>query len=275
MYNIHTFKNRFFIFCGLNVIESYDHTLIIVNRLKKIFANYDVEWVFKVSWDKANRTSQDSYRGVGMTAGLDILRRIKEDTGVRIITDIHESWQARSVASVADVIQIPAFLCRQTDLLVAAAETGKIIHLKKGQFCTAEQMHEAKKKIFLAGNRNVILCERGNSWGYGDLVVDPRNLIWLRSPNNLVSMDITHCLQKPGGRTSSGGEHQREMIHWMGKMAIALGVDGLFLEVHDDPTIAPCDRSTQIHIGDLENLLEFIGIPRINIDYLADTLSKF
>jgi len=266
MYNIHTFKNKFFIFCGLNVIESYDHTLTVVNRLKRIFENYDVEWVFKVSWDKANRTSQNSYRGVGMTAGLDILRRIKEDTGVSIITDIHEPWQAQSVAVIADVIQIPAFLCRQTDLLVAAAETGKVIHLKKGQFCTAEQMHEAKKKIFLAGNRNVIICERGNSWGYGDLVVDPRNLIWLRSPNNLVSMDITHCLQKPGGKTSSDGEHQGEMIHWMGKMAIALGVDGLFLEVHNNPPMAPCDRSTQVHLDELEKLLDFLEIPQVRIE---------
>ena len=266
MYNIHTFKNRFFIFCGPNVIESYEHTLFMANRLKRIFENYDVEWVFKVSWDKANRTSQSSYRGVGMTAGLDILRRVKEETGVSIITDIHEPWQAQPVSEIADVIQIPAFLCRQTDLLVAAAKTGRVIHLKKGQFCTARQMHEAKDKIFIAGNRNVILCERGNSWGYGDLVVDPRNLIWLKSVNNLVSMDITHCLQKPGGVTSSEGEYQEEMSMWMGKMAMALGVDGLFMEVHDDPSRALCDRSTQIHLDHLEGILDFLGVPQVRID---------
>ena len=266
MINIHAFNRKFFIFCGINVIESYEHTLFMANRLKNIFQNYDVVWVFKVSWDKANRTSHTSYRGVDMTTGLDILRRVKEKTGVLIATDIHEPWQAQPVSEVADVIQIPAFLCRQTDLLVAAAKTCRVIHIKKGQFCTAQQMHEAKDKIFIAGNRNVILCERGNSWGYGDLIVDPRNLIWLKSVNNLVSMDITHCLQKPGGRTSDISDNQGEMSSWMGKMAIALGVDGLFMEVHDNPDLALCDRSTQIHLDRLENLLCFLRIPLIRID---------
>ena len=272
--------NKFFIICGPNVIESEEHTFNIARKLKNIFSNYDVSFIFKVSFDKANRSSLNSYRGPGFTEGLRILKKIKEELNIPIITDIHESWQAKPVGEIVDIIQIPAFLCRQTDLLKAAAETGKIIHVKKGQFCSAEQMHKCKEKIIAFGNTNVILCERGNSFGYQDLVVDPRNLIWLKSDTNKVSMDITHCLQKPSqkdkdGTIKSGG--YRELIPYMGKMAIALGVDGIFLEVHDNPDKALCDAPTQWPIDKLEWLLEYLQIKKINqynIKYVSSTINN-
>jgi 2-dehydro-3-deoxyphosphooctonate aldolase (KDO 8-P synthase) len=261
------FNNKFFIMCGPNVIESEEHTLYMAKELKRIFEKYDVEFIFKVSFDKANRSSLNSYRGLGFEEGLRILKKVKEEVGVKIITDIHESYQAEHVSHVVDIIQIPAFLCRQTDLLKAAAETGKIIHVKKGQMCSAEQMHKCKEKIIEFGNHNVILCERGNSFGYQDLIVDPRNLIWLKSNSNLVSMDITHCLQQPSqkmsdGTIKSGG--YRDLIPAMGKMAIALGVDGIFMEVHNEPDNALCDGPTQWYLDKLEWLLDEFKIKKIN-----------
>jgi 2-dehydro-3-deoxyphosphooctonate aldolase (KDO 8-P synthase) len=258
-------QKQFLIMCGPNVIESEEHTISMAKKLKSTFDKYNVRFVFKTSFDKANRSSLNSYRGLGFENGLCILKKVKEEVGVEIITDIHESWQAKPVAEVADIIQIPAFLCRQTDLLKAAAETGKIIHVKKGQMCSAEQMHKCKEKIIEFGNNQVILCERGNSFGYQDLVVDPRNLIWLKSDTNLVSMDITHCLQQPSqkmsdGTVKSGG--YRDLIPYMGKMAISLGVDALFMEVHDDVDNALCDGPTQWPYEKLEWLLGFLEIPK-------------
>jgi 2-dehydro-3-deoxyphosphooctonate aldolase (KDO 8-P synthase) len=256
-------NNKFFIICGPNVIESEEHTFNMAKSLKEVFSNYDVDFIFKTSFDKANRSSLNSYRGLGFEEGLKILKRVKDELNLRIITDIHESWQANPVSEVADILQIPAFLCRQTDLLKAAAETGKIIHVKKGQMCSAEQMHKCKEKLIRFGNPNVILCERGNSFGYQDMVVDPRNLIWLKSDTNLVSMDITHCLQQPSqkmtdGTIKSGG--YRDLIPYMGKMAICLGVDGIFLETHDNPDSALCDGPTQWPLNKLEWLLDFLKI---------------
>jgi len=248
---------------GPNVIESEEHVMNMAGKLKKIFENYDVDFIFKVSFDKANRSSLDSYRGVGFEEGLRILKKVKDELNIKIITDIHESWQAEPVGKVVDVIQIPAFLCRQTDLLKAAAKTGKIIHVKKGQMCSAEQMHKCKEKIIAFGNPNVILCERGNSFGYQDLVVDPRNLIWLKSDTNLVSMDITHCLQQPSQKHADGivkcGGY-RELIPYMGKMAISLEVDGIFMEVHDRPNESKCDAPTQWPLDKLVWLLDFLNI---------------
>ena len=261
--NFDILKNKFFIMLGPNVIESEDHTFKMAKKIKEIMTNYDVTFIFKTSFDKANRSSFNSYRGLGFEKGLNILKKIKNELNIPIITDIHESWQAKPVGEVVDIIQIPAFLCRQTDLLKAAADTGKIIHVKKGQMCSAEQMHKCKEKLIQFGNSNVILCERGNSFGYQDLVVDPRNLIWLKSNTNLVSMDITHCLQKPAqkkddGTVCAGG--LREMIPYMGKMAIALGVNGIFLEVHDNPDKAKCDGPTQWPLDKLNWLLNFLYI---------------
>ena len=266
MINYDNLKNNFFIIAGPNVIESEEHVLFMAKSLKEIFSKYNIQFIFKTSFDKANRSDGNSYRGVGMDEGLRILKRVKDEVGVPVITDIHDASQASIVAKVVDIIQIPAFLCRQTDLLKAAAETGKIIHVKKGQFCSAEQMHKAKEKIISFGNSQVILCERGNSFGYQDLVVDPRNLVWLKSDTNLVSMDITHCLQQPSqvqadGTVKSGG--LRELIPWMGKMALSFGTNGIFLEVHDRPDDSLCDAPTQWYLDKLPWLLDFIGTPKI------------
>lgn len=259
-------KNKKFICAGPNVIESEDQIMFMAKKLKEIFSKYNVIFIFKTSFDKANRTSSSSYRGLGLKEGLRILKKVKDEVQVPIITDIHESCQAKEVGKIVDIIQIPAFLCRQTDLLQAAAETGKIIQIKKGQFCSAQVMHKSKEKIIEFGNKQVILCERGNSFGYQDLIVDPRNLIWLKSNTNLVSMDITHCLQVPSqkkkdGTICAGG--YRDLIPFMGKMAIALDVDGLFIEVHHDPDQSLCDAPTQWDINKLEELLEFIGIEKL------------
>ena len=256
---------NYLLMCGPNVIESEEHTLYMAKQIKEIVSEYNVDFYFKTSFDKANRSSLNSYRGLGFEEGLRILKRVKNEIGVKIITDIHESWQAKPISEVADIIQIPAFLCRQTDLLKAAAETGKIIHVKKGQMCSAEQMHKCKEKIISFGNPNVILCERGNSFGYQDLIVDPRNLIWLKSNTNKVTMDITHCLQQPSQKTSDGivkcGGY-RELIPYMGKMALSLDIDGLFMEVHDNPDKALCDGPTQWPLQKLEWLLEFLNIEK-------------
>ena len=256
-------KEKFFIIAGPNVIESETHVMNMAKELKEIFSNYDVNFIFKTSFDKANRTSLSSYRGLGFEEGLRILQKVKDTYNIPIITDIHESWQAEPVGKVVDIIQIPAFLCRQTDLLKAAAETGKIIHVKKGQFCSADVMHKTKEKLIQFGNPKVILCERGNSFGYQDLIVDPRNLIWLKSDSNLVSMDITHCLQQPAqkhadGTIKAGG--LREMIPYMGKLAVSLGVDGIFMEVHDRPNESKCDAPTQWPLDKLEWLLDTLDI---------------
>ena len=262
--NYDALKSNKFIFCGPNVIESEEHTMNMAVALKDIFSRYDILFIFKTSFDKANRSSLNSYRGLGIDEGLRILKRVKDELNIPIITDVHDISQVDKVAEIVDVIQIPAFLCRQTDLLEAVAKTNKIIHVKKGQFCSAEQMHKCKEKIIAFGNKQVILCERGNSFGYQDLVVDPRNLIWLKSETNLVSMDITHCLQQPSQKTSDGTVQcggYRELIPYMGKMAICLGVNGLFMEVHDNPDKALCDGPTQWYLHKLEELLDFVGIP--------------
>ena len=259
-------KNEFFIMAGPNVIESEEHVMHMAREMKKIMDKYNVLYIFKTSFDKANRSSVTSYRGLGIHKGLQILERVKEEVGLPIITDVHESWQVPVVSHVADVIQIPAFLCRQTDLLKEAAQTGLVIHVKKGQFCSAAVMHKCKEKLIEYGNPNVIICERGNMYGYQDMIVDPRNLIWLRSDTNLVSMDITHCLQQPAqvmadGTVQAGG--LRDMIPYMGKVAIALGVNGIFMEVHDKPDESKCDAPTQWPLDRLYWLLNILGIPAI------------
>lgn len=258
-------KDKFFVMAGPNVIESDEHVMSMAQALKRTFSIFDVHFIFKVSWDKANRTSLNSYRGVGFQEGCRILAAVKHRFQIPLVTDIHEPWQAKIIGRIVDVIQIPAFLCRQTDLLKAAAETGKIIHIKKGQMCSAAAMHKAKEKLIAFGNPNVILCERGNTFGYQDLVVDPRNLIWLKSDTNLVSMDITHCLQAPAQKLPDGtvkaGGH-RELIPYMGKMAVAMGVNGIFMEVHDRPDESLCDAPTQWYLDRLPELLDDIGIDR-------------
>lgn len=263
-------KKRKFIMAGPNVIESCEHTMKMAKCLKDIFSKYDINFIFKTSFDKANRSSLNSYRGLGFEESLKILKMVKDELNIPIVTDIHELGQAKLVGEIVDIIQIPAFLCRQTDLLKAAAETGKIIQVKKGQFCSAEQMHKCKEKIMAFGNNKVILCERGNSFGYHDLVVDPRNLIWLKSDTNLVSMDITHCLQLPSQKMADGTIQcggYRELIPYMGKMALSLGVNGIFMEVHDEPDKALCDGPTQWPLDKLEWILDFLEIKKIGNIY--------
>lgn len=260
-------KSKFFIMAGPNVIESEEHCFYMAKQLKAIFSKYDCVFIFKVSFDKANRSSINSYRGLGVEEGLRILKKIKHELKIPIITDIHEPKQAKMVSDIVDIIQIPAFLCRQTDLLEEAAKTGKIIHIKKGQCFSADVMHKCKEKVISFGNPNVILCERGSMFGYQDLIVDPRNLYWLKSESNLVSMDITHCLQQPAqkmidGTIKAGG--LRELIPLMGKMAIALDVNGIFMEVHNEPDKSKCDAPTQWYLEKLDWLLEYLKIKKIN-----------
>ena len=262
-----TLKNNFFLICGPNVIESREHVFKMCRSIKSILEPLNIPFVFKVSFDKANRTSLSSYRGIALEAASEIFRDLKQELGVYIITDIHEAYQIELIKDYVDIIQIPAFLCRQTDLLIAAGNSQKIIHIKKGQSCGAETMHHCVKKILSTGNNRILLCERGNMFGYNDLVVDPRNLIRLQSPDNLVTMDITHCLQKPGGlnvngTVCSGGE--RYLIPHMGKMAVTLGVNGIFMEVHDNPDKSFCDSPTQFPLNKLGDFIkELINIRNV------------
>lgn len=250
----------FFLMAGPNVIESEEKTLDLAHRIKEITDRLGLELYFKSSFDKANRTSASSYRGVGLEEGVRILGRVKKEVGVKIITDIHEASQAAPVAEVADIIQIPAFLCRQTDLLLAAGQTGRTIQIKKGQFCGSEVMTKSAEKIYSTGNKSVIVCERGSMYGYSDLIVDARNLVAMRESGALVSCDITHSLQQPGrslgsdGRVASGG--LRSMIPTIGRLAVAVGVDAIFMEVHDRPDESPCDAPTQWPLDKLEPFLE-------------------
>ncbi|GAB4814236.1 hypothetical protein N2152v2_001282 [Parachlorella kessleri] len=257
----------FFLMAGPNVIQSEEHCMKMCRLIKSVTDSLGLKLVFKSSFDKANRTSATSFRGPGMEEGLRVLKKVKETYGVPIITDIHESWQAEKVAEVADILQIPAFLCRQTDLLVAAAKTGKIIHIKKGQFCASSVMRNSAEKCRAAGNPNVMVCERGSMFGYSDLVVDPRNLVFMRDAGCPVTADITHSLQQPAGRALEGGAVAsgglRDMIPAISRMAVAVGVDGLFMEVHDNPDSSPVDGPTQWPLRHLRRLLvELLAIAK-------------
>ena len=250
----------FFLMAGPNVIQSREHVLRMADAIQTVAARLGIEYIFKASFDKANRTSLSSCRGPGLVRGLEILADVKRQLGIPVVTDIHEPGQASTVAEVVDILQIPAFLCRQSDLIEAAARTGRVIHLKKGQWCDASVMDAAAHKSRIAGNDQVIVCERGTAFGYGDLVLDPRNLVWLRRAGGLVSADVTHSLQLPGGRIdrpsgarSAGG--LRELIPTVARAAVAAGLDGVFMEVHDDPCSSPCDAPTQWPLRHLEPLL--------------------
>ncbi|GAB4860939.1 hypothetical protein Ancab_036100 [Ancistrocladus abbreviatus] len=257
----------FFLLAGPNVIESEEHIMRMAKHIKAITSKVELPLVFKSSFDKANRTSSKSFRGPGMDEGLKILEKVKVAYDIPIVTDVHETSQCEPVGRVADVLQIPAFLCRQTDLLVAAAKTGKIIHIKKGQFCAPTVMVNSAEKVRQAGNQNVMVCERGTMFGYNDLIVDPRNLEWMREANCPIVADITHSLQQPAGRKLEGGGVAsggfRELIPCIARTAVAVGVDGIFMEVHDDPLNAPCDGPTQWPLRNLEELLvELVAISR-------------
>ncbi|KAE8916104.1 hypothetical protein PF005_g6266 [Phytophthora fragariae] len=256
----------FFLIAGPCVLESEQVVMAIADRLAHIQKNLQIPVVFKASFDKANRQDLKSYRGPGLERGLEMLRQVKETTGLPVLTDVHETHQVASVAEVADIIQIPAFLSRQTDLLVAAANSGRLVNLKKGQMLSAETMLLAAKKLAMTQrDTDFILTERGSMFGYGDLVVDARNLPKLRRSYGLVVQDVTHSIQRPSGAhagaTTSGGD--REFIPTIARMAAAVGVDGFFFETHLDPSKALCDAATMLPIDELEPLLvELIAISK-------------
>jgi 2-dehydro-3-deoxyphosphooctonate aldolase (KDO 8-P synthase) len=242
---------------GPCVIESEELTLSIARRLKEIVSGLSVQLVFKASFDKANRTSGSAFRGAGIEAGLKVLARVKEATGLPVTTDIHESHQAGPVAEVCELLQIPAFLARQTDLLVAAAQTGRAVNVKKGQFMAPWDMRSVLAKLNAAGCPNVLLCERGTFFGYGRLVNDMRALPQMQALGAPVVFDATHSVQEPGGLgTATGGN--RAMVEPVARAATAIGVDGLFFEVHPDPDNAPSDGPNMLRLDDFAAVLQRI-----------------
>jgi 2-dehydro-3-deoxyphosphooctonate aldolase (KDO 8-P synthase) len=240
---------------GPCALESRDHALEMASALKEITAKVGISFVFKTSFDKANRTSAKSNRGIGLDDALPIFAEIRQSLGVPILTDVHESEQCARAAVVVDVLQIPAFLCRQTDLLVAAAATGRAINVKKGQFLAPWDMANVVTKITGAGNSNVLVTERGASFGYNTLVSDLRALpILARTTGAPVIFDATHSVQQPGGKgTSSGGE--REFVPVLARAAVAVGVAGIFIETHQDPDKAPSDGPNMLPLKEMEGLL--------------------
>lgn len=246
--------NKLLVIAGPCVIESEENTLLIAERLARIANDLDLDFYFKASFDKANRTSIDSYRGPGLEKGLKILNKVKENFGLKIATDIHEPWQADLVSKVADIIQIPAFLCRQTDLLVAAGKTGKLVNIKKAQFLAPWDMQNVVKKVESTGNHNIMLCERGTSFGYNTLIVDMTSFIEMKKFGYPVVMDATHSVQKPGGIGNATGGN-REYVEPLAKAAIAAGADALFFEVHPDPDNALSDGPNMVRLDVFEGLL--------------------
>lgn len=249
--------SKFTLIAGPCVIESEENVMLIAEQVKKITERLDLDYYFKASFDKANRTSISSYRGPGIDEGLKILKKVKENYGLKICTDIHEPWQADKVAMVADIIQIPAFLCRQTDLLVAAGKTGKIINVKKAQFLAPWDMGNVVKKIEDSGNHNIMLCERGTCFGYNTLVVDMTSFVEMKKFGYPVVMDATHSVQKPGGKGNATGGN-RAYVEPLAKAAIAAGADALFFEVHPDPDHALSDGPNMVKLDEFENMLKRI-----------------
>jgi 2-dehydro-3-deoxyphosphooctonate aldolase (KDO 8-P synthase) len=238
---------------GPCVIESAAATLEIARTLKEYARELALPLIFKASYDKANRTSVTSFRGPGLTAGLEILARVKGEVGLPVLSDVHQVSEVEPAAAVLDVLQIPAFLCRQTDLIVAAAKTGKPVNLKKGQFLAPWDMGTAVDKVRSAGNEKILLTERGASFGYNNLVVDCRSLPIMRSLGCPVVLDVTHSVQLPGGQgTCSGG--QREFIPHLARAGVAVGVDALFMEVHPDPDRALCDGPNSLPLKEVLSL---------------------
>ncbi|MGI6669984.1 MAG: 3-deoxy-8-phosphooctulonate synthase [Christensenellales bacterium] len=247
--------SKFILIAGPCVIESEENAMLIAETVKGIAEKLDLDYYFKASFDKANRTSISSYRGPGIDKGLQILKKVKDTYGLKICTDIHEPWHAEKAAEVANIIQIPAFLCRQTDLLVAAAKTGKLINVKKAQFLAPWDMGNVVKKLEESGNKNIMLCERGSTFGYNTLVVDMTGIIEMKKFGYPVVMDATHSVQKPGGKgTATGGN--REYVEPLAKAAIAAGADALFFEVHPDPDNALSDGPNMVKLDEFEGLLE-------------------
>lgn len=247
-------NSPFALFGGPCVIESEYVVMHLAEQIQIITEELNIQYVFKASFDKANRSSGNSFRGYGLEDGLKILQKVKDTFGMPIVTDIHESYQAEIVAEVADVLQIPAFLCRQTDLLVAASKTGKVINIKKGQFLAPWDMKNIVEKLEEAGATNLCLTERGSSFGYNNLVVDYRGLEIMKGYKYPVVFDATHSVQIPGGNgTTSGG--QREYVPTLSKAAVSVGVAALFMEIHHDPDNALSDGPNMVPLNQLKELL--------------------
>lgn len=245
------------VIAGPCVIESENMVMEIAGKMKEITSGYDVDYYFKASFDKANRTSLSSYRGPGIDKGLEILKKVKEAYDLKICTDIHEPWQAAKAAEAADMIQIPAFLCRQTDLLTAAAQTNRIINIKKGQFMAPWDMQYVVEKVRMSGNDKIMLSERGTCFGYNQLVVDMTSIIEMKRNHVPVIFDATHSVQKPGGNGASTGGN-REYAAYLARAAIAAGADGIFMEVHPNPEKALSDGPNSIRLSDVDQMLQHI-----------------
>lgn len=249
--------NPFVLIAGPCAIESEKLVIETASKLKEITESLDIPFIFKSSYDKANRTSIDSPRGVGLKEGLRILRKVKDELNLPIITDVHLPSQVAEVAEVADIIQIPAFLCRQTDLLEAAALSNRPLNVKKGQFLAPWDMNNIIEKIEKFGNDKILLCERGTTFGYNNLVVDMTGLVEMKKMGNPVIFDVTHSVQKPGGKGKSTGGN-REYVEYLCRAGIAINIDGIFLETHPDPDNAFSDGPNMIKLGRMKNLLEEI-----------------
>ncbi len=249
--------NKFILIAGPCVIESEENAMMIAKEVSSIAHRLKLDLYFKASFDKANRTSIDSYRGPGIDEGLEILKKIKKKCNVKVVTDIHEPWQAERVAEVCDMIQIPAFLSRQTDLLLSAANTGKPVNVKKAQFLAPWDMKNVVKKIETTGNKNIYLCERGTCFGYNSLVVDMTGIMEMKKLGYPVIFDATHSVQKPGGEGKQTGGN-REYVEILAKAAVAAGADALFFEVHNNPESALSDGPNMVKLSEFEDILKRI-----------------
>ncbi|MEO5668910.1 MAG: 3-deoxy-8-phosphooctulonate synthase [Bdellovibrionota bacterium] len=246
--------SKWVLFAGPDIFEDEGMVLEVAQELKKVTAELGIPWILKCSFDKANRQSLTSFRGQGSDIGIKGLERIKAKVGCALITDVHECAQVPAVAELAEVVQIPAFLCRQTDLVVAAAKTDRVIHIKKGQFMAPWDMKPIVAKAKSTGNQKILLCERGSSFGYNRLINDMTGLVEMRNLGVPVVMDATHSVQLPGGLGESSGG-RREMIAVLARAAMAVGIDGLFLETHPDPEKALCDGPNALYLKDMRALL--------------------
>lgn len=248
-------SGRLSLIAGACEMESRDHAFMVAGTLKELCGKLGIGLVYKTSFDKANRSSLSSNRGIGLEKGLEVFADLKKELGIPVLTDIHSEEQCALVAEVVDVLQIPAFLSRQTDLLVAAAKTGRVINVKKGQFLAPWDMKNVLAKLNQSGNSNVLLCERGASFGYNTLVSDMRSLPIMAAMGAPVIFDATHSVQQPGGQgTTSGGE--RQFVETLARAAVAVGVGGVFIETHQDPDNAPCDGPNMVYLNDMPRLLE-------------------
>lgn len=248
-------NGKFTLIAGPCVIESEELAMEVATRVKKITESLDINYYFKASFDKANRTSAEHFRGPGVEKGLEILKRVKEQVGVKVVTDIHEPWQAKLVGEVVDIVQIPAFLCRQTDLLEAASKTGKIINVKKAQFMSPEEMQKVVSKLEYFGNSNILLCDRGTCFGYHNQIVDMTSIPRMQKLGYPVVIDATHSVQISGGGAGNTNSGAREYVPYIAKAAVAAGANVLFMEVHPRPEQGLCDASCMWPIGELEQLL--------------------